>query len=423
MKSYLANRHGLVSGLVLLPILSTAALAWQIAPAQESGPLSATRPAPFGTHAQSVDPDGGTPVPMAPARTLPTSLPGAPMALDADEPDPGSMDYAPGTAAMTQVAHDLRDGTLWGLGHNYKASFDARGFTFIPFLGSDAEHNWPLSLSLDAVTYGGERIELQAGGSAVRTGDRWSLDRGAVDVVYDLSLDGVEQSFVLDVTPSDRDLTLTLDVQSELQPQREGDGWSFATGRGGVTYQHALVYDAAGHQLDLDIDMRGGDLQLTVPAEFMRSAVAPVVVDPFLATFQVYGGYPHSNTHPDVAYIETSNRFAFCYQSAWSATDRDACGLLRGQLVHLSNARRWTSPRRIFDRTGHCSNQLAGQFMVASPERQLRQRGKAGPSPDASSTTSAPPSWSGMLPRATGTFRVTSGSLPRVDQLRRRLDP
>ena len=46
------------------------------------------------------------------------------------------------------------DGT-WIRGRSYKAHASQDGFTFIPFLGSDAERNWPVWTSRTGPSCGG----------------------------------------------------------------------------------------------------------------------------------------------------------------------------------------------------------------------------------------------------------------------------
>ncbi|MEZ6020377.1 MAG: hypothetical protein R3F17_09835 [Planctomycetota bacterium] len=79
----------------------------------------------------------------------------------------------------------------------------------------------------------------------------------------------------------------------------------------------------------LPIDFANGQVQLTVPAQFMSNAQGPIVVDPLFSTFGINAGYTHDLEYSDVAYITTSNLFAFSYQSSSLYRQRRAGRLLR----------------------------------------------------------------------------------------------
>ena len=96
----------------------------------------------------------------------------------------------------TAVYYDVREDETWARGKTYKARIASDGFQYIPFLGSDAPEVWPLGLQLAGATLGGQPLALEDSAVVTREGDRFVLDRGPIDVVYDLSLEGVEQSFV-----------------------------------------------------------------------------------------------------------------------------------------------------------------------------------------------------------------------------------
>src|SRR5690349_10431277 len=48
------------------------------------------------------------------------------------------------------------DGTVWVRGKTFKASFGPDGATYVPFLGSQAPRNFPVSLRVNSVTIGSE---------------------------------------------------------------------------------------------------------------------------------------------------------------------------------------------------------------------------------------------------------------------------
>ena len=85
-----------------------------------------------------------------------------------------------GEARRIGRAYDQsQDGTLFVATDDWKASFDQKGPTFVPFLGSDAEQNYPASFHLQKVTIGGEE-QVQGNVQPVRSGDVVSYQRAAV---------------------------------------------------------------------------------------------------------------------------------------------------------------------------------------------------------------------------------------------------
>ncbi len=62
-------------------------------------------------------------------------------------------------------------------GRTYKARFDEAGATYIPSLGSQAPHNYPLEVELASVTVGG--IEIARGGR-VHQGEDVTIEHGDV---------------------------------------------------------------------------------------------------------------------------------------------------------------------------------------------------------------------------------------------------
>ncbi|MBK8096376.1 MAG: hypothetical protein IPK26_04670 [Planctomycetes bacterium] len=198
--------------------------------------------------------------------TMSTDMFDDPNALWLDEPQPGE---------------------LWARGRNYKASFDPRGWQFIPFLGSDAPRNFPLHLSLASVRIDGDELPL-ATGKVSRRDRSVAIDRGSVREQLDLTGASVEQTFVFDRLPQRGALAVTIDVTTELVPTTVRDGLLFSQpGLGGVRYEHAIVKDADGRSLSLPIVWAQGAIRLDVPADFVATARLPLLVDPLLSTMLV----------------------------------------------------------------------------------------------------------------------------------------
>jgi hypothetical protein len=112
-----------------------------------------------------------------------------------------------GLGLPREVVFDVVDGTVWADGSNYKASFAADGFTYVPFFGSDAARNYPIVFSLQAAAVGAAAA-LGAAAPQLR-GNTVTIERGALRERYDVHSGHVEQKFEI-ATPFRGDLTLTL---------------------------------------------------------------------------------------------------------------------------------------------------------------------------------------------------------------------
>ncbi len=299
-----------------------------------------------------------TPIVLTPVE----HIPGTEDSLVSDMPQ-----AALGSMMGKHMLYDQHNGVQWAMGADYKASASSTGFSYMPFLGSDAPKTYEFKMRLASATLGGEAIALDKGAVVERNGDRVTLDRGPIDVFYDLSTTSVEQSFELEVSGVNAELVLDIAVESELPLQEGAKGILYAGDLGGVTYSHAVVVDGAGQRLELPISATQDNLRLVVPASYMRNSVAPVVVDPILATYQVNAASPRDLRYPDVAYDRTSNTFAYVHQAEWSATDFDVWmetyGGNTNAFVDLQSVDLTTSDVR---HPNVANDNTSDQFLVAS---------------------------------------------------------
>ena len=250
----------------------------------------------------------------------------------------------------SRIHYSEQEGGTWVRGHDYKACAAKGGFTFIPFLGADAERNWPVTFRLDSASLGGRALDLDEDAQVRRDGDRFVLDRGPVDVVYDIGHDWVEQSFVLDAAGAEGDLVLELDVKSDLQKHADGAGFQFAGARGGMTYSAAIVLDGAGRTAEVPARLLGDKLSLTVSSDFLRAAQGPIVVDPVISTF-VVDDYGSDQKDIEVAYDRETDSYTYVYEDVFSGSDTDIyCTTIRsnGTFLHAryidSSSEDWANP-------------------------------------------------------------------------------
>jgi len=222
--------------------------------------------------------------------------------------------------------HPTADGPLWALGHNWKASFDGEGFTYVPFFGSDAPRNFPLRVKFAAAQVGGEALALPAGsperqGFAVRTG------RGALTEVVELGVRQVEQSLVFETLTNRGAIAIDVRLGGEFTPTTIPGGLRFANEHGALDYTKAIAVDAGGRRLPLAIAWNGDAARIEIPAEFVAAAKLPLVLDPVLATTASFAGSTlpaQVQSKPDVASIPTAVGCSLVvWLRQWSAGDQD----------------------------------------------------------------------------------------------------
>ncbi|MEZ5965628.1 MAG: hypothetical protein R3F56_17470 [Planctomycetota bacterium] len=228
--------------------------------------------------------------------------------------------------------------------------------TYVPFLGSDAPCNRPVTFNLLRAAAAGRFLSLRGAPVPVREGDRVVFDHGSVRVRYDARPQGLEQSFELLSLPARGELVLELSVATDLAARADGEDMHFAAAAGGVTYGKATAIDAVGRRCVVERTWREGALTLTVPAEFVRVAALPLVVDPLVGTFGTVTSNSRTLKDADVTYDLSSGRYMVSCELVFSATDSDVYTYeldgMTGQVVagsqaiiDTTSAESWQAPR------------------------------------------------------------------------------
>jgi hypothetical protein len=301
-----------------------------------------------GPRANSTHESQRSPAAQPPAEKLPAGLRYMP-AIDHDR-----LDY------------DQRDDALWVHGANWKASFTRDGATFIPFFGSKAPRDFPVSFRVESARRGAAAIALSAPEGVQRAGDRVELDRGALVERYDLSPSQLEQSFVFAHVPeADGDLVVRLRVDTELVAHAAADGVDLANELGRVHYGGAKVVDAAGRERTLESRIDAGAIELSVPADFVRGATLPITIDPVILVFGVdETGY--NDYAPDIAFDALSDNYIIVYEEEYSATDHDVYAMLISGSTNVvaqayidSSTQDWREP-------SVADNALNSEYLVAA---------------------------------------------------------
>jgi len=299
-----------------LPFLAGLLVSAHVASAQDV-PFAPITPERGARGASEAAPDGAVVPPTMPPQ----------FAADAVQPavlhEGPVAPRVPSVGGRRERLHFDHDGEAhWARARGYKARAGADGFTYVPFLGSSASRNYPVSMGVSSVSVGGQPIAFDAVARVEREGEAFVLDRGPVDVRYDLALDTVEQTFVVETGAAAGDLVVTLDVTSDLEGGAFGAGFRFAGPEGGVDYGAATAFDGAGRQAHVPAVLDGGELRLTVPAAFVAGADGVVVIDPVISSYQIDDD-PGLVSDVDVAYDSSSDVFAYVYEDQWSLTDHD----------------------------------------------------------------------------------------------------
>lgn len=285
-----------------------------------------------------------------------------PAAVTVAEPEESADGLTADEAAAFALAGDLdrrvhsdvdEDGVLWARGARWKMSFDGEVATYYPLLGVRQERHLPHVLSPASASIGSRPIPFAPSSPGRLANDRVEIDRGTFVEAYELTADSVEQLFVFERVPCGGDLVLRIETQSELTPSEHGDGLEFRGEHGGLTYSRAVAIDARNERVDAPTRISGGRIEIRVLADFLARAVAPLVIDPVIASFSVDTALFFADTRPDVAYDATTQRWLVIWERrAQGGGEADVAFRLIGDdgtthvsgYVNLDNAS-WTLPR------------------------------------------------------------------------------
>lgn len=227
--------------------------------------------------------------------------------------------------ALTEVLVDQPgDARIWARGGNYKASFGTEGARFVPFFGSQAPRNFPLHFTLASIEAGDTALLIDSSAPAELDALRITYARGPVLERYDLALEQVEQSFVIDTSGLSGNLILRLVVDTELQGQFDEQGIVFSNEHGSVSYSQAFVVEDSGDRLPLQTTLDGSTIEIQVPADAVEASNGKLVIDPIINISSLpTQGFELLN--PDTASGVESER---CYvvESIYSQTDHDVLG-------------------------------------------------------------------------------------------------
>jgi hypothetical protein len=214
------------------------------------------------------------------------------------------------------------DGSRWARGMNYKASFIGDEASFIPFLGSDAPKNYPVTFRIVEMTVGGVAMALGAA-RFERRGDEMVAERGIVREAYAIRPHEVEQTFVLDRPVGEGAIVVRVGLDSELVAEETEAGIELRNALGGVRYGKATAIDAQGEKCAVATMLRDGSIELVVPAGFAASAAYPLTIDPLISVFTTSPTASAKDLNVDVAYDVGEDTYLVVCEQIYSATDHD----------------------------------------------------------------------------------------------------
>ncbi len=266
---------------------------------------------------------GGVPTPsdhsMPPTKLLRACSLLLPTALVAQAPSATLRGTEPGVGLQAEA-----DGSLVGLGTQYKAAFGAAGLEFTPMLGSGVPENQPFAWQLAAVGRGD--VEPVMPGRRCHGELVVEFVRPACTERYELRPEGIEQSFHFpSLPPGQGDLVVRGRITTGLLPTEVEGGLEFTLpGLGGVSVHGVLGIDAAGRTVQGSMRMVGGQLEYRLPAEFVDAAQLPLVVDPLITPLVVIDNTANDDRDPDVTYVGSGfTKHLLVWRRIFSATDAD----------------------------------------------------------------------------------------------------
>jgi len=221
---------------------------------------------------------------------------------------------------------DHGEGEIWVRGRDYKASFAAEGVTFVPFFGSSAEKNHPVRFALDRASVGAGELEVDKTAVPVVTADRVEFQRGAFVERWNLTVDSIEQQFVIEALAPAGDLVVQVAVVTDLTSRSMDGAHSFGCDLGSVEYGAATAIDALGRRFPLKSTWTGSTIELKLDRVALESAHFPLVVDPVVSTTTFDSSLADDHA-PDTSYEAATNTYLVVYEEDYSAADHDVYAL------------------------------------------------------------------------------------------------
>ncbi len=236
--------------------------------------------------------------------------------------------------ASQRVSLNASDGTLRAYARRFETVFSTRTVEFQPALGVKTDRLQSLRFETESIRRtNGETLAVSPGQQVVGN-QQVRYQRTWFDEIYDVHVDGIEQSFEFRSLPTGTgDLVVRMNLSTELVANttewtEAGLAFHLDGVPGQVTIGAVTGIDAEGKRCTGSLRCKGGALELALPESFVDSAALPLVLDPWIGNGFQGSASDFDDARPDVAYDESSDT----YFMVWS---REIGGLtqLRGRAV------------------------------------------------------------------------------------------
>ncbi|MEM7310914.1 MAG: hypothetical protein AAF682_29865 [Planctomycetota bacterium] len=217
------------------------------------------------------------------------------------------------------------EGAVHGHGPGYLTRFGARGPSFLPALGPDAERAMPLELELHSARRGDVELDASLRSGPKVDGAVVTYDRGTDQLRfverYDVLREGIEQSFVFPELPGEGDLVVRVAYDTPLSLTRaDAEGLRFEhADLGGVAVGAVTGIDARGRTVPGRLRLDGDVIEMMLPASFVDTAEFPLVLDPLIGVAFTIGNEGDRDRNPDVAYDAGLDRYLVIWERVFSA--------------------------------------------------------------------------------------------------------
>lgn len=241
--------------------------------------------------------------------------------------DPESFPFAPAALGQNVGLQREADGSWRAMGPRWEVVLGDRAIELFP--GLDVETSETHSVRFELLSVGRAQGATQTatrGRRVVRESDlQIRYEHGSYDEVYDVQVEGLEQSFEFRSLPAGSgDLVVRLAVATDLLPNLHGttDG-GMEFGLDPVLYSEASAAKvgavtgiaADGTKRSGSMSYEGGVLELRLPADFVDGAALPLVLDPLLgSTSTQYSLGTWDQRNPDVAYDLATDSYLVVFE-------------------------------------------------------------------------------------------------------------
>lgn len=254
----------------------------------------------------------------------------------------------------------------------HEASFDERGFTFVPrdAAGAALDHA-KVVFSLASVRRGEaslyERDRDGQGRFTTRTNEVVFQRTPGLVERYRVGMQAaVEQTFTLAQLPAGTgDLVVETSIESALRPSLTDDGEvAFRSGAEEiVSYGRALAIDGLGRTVDAPLACAADRLEIRVPGDWLARAQGPIVIDPLVGSNLQITAFTNHDQYVDLAWNEAADEWLAVYvnngnQLAVSRLD-DTGAVIAGGVVLDSSTDAKDKPALCY------SDPTAGRFLCA----------------------------------------------------------